>query len=119
MRYSFGTADYLSFYVMPSTRLVRITLLKPGSGSAELFNGRSSAVKPDKELNLLRVELCKDTARVVINGQEVRKVQHERLARRDGTLQLVALMSDKPADGQVDARFDNFRVYGTTAGSSC
>lgn len=76
-----------------------------------MASDRSSAVNRAGEENHLRMEVQGDTIRVYVNGQLVDQAQHEGLARRGGTIELVVGMYGPPGDNEVEVRFADFRLY--------
>ena len=49
--------------------------------------------------------------RVFANDREIDRVQHEGLGRRGGQAYLFVEMAGPPADGEVEVRFSDFKVY--------
>jgi len=82
------------------------------NGNQNLAVGRSTAVNRGNEENLLRIEVRGDTMGGFINGREVDRVQREELATRGGAVRIgFYAMSGPLADGDVEARFTEYRVY--------
>lgn len=76
-----------------------------------LDSGRSNAINLGGAPNALRVAFVKDTLTLSVNGQQVSQVRHDGLTRRTGNMQLAARMAAQPAEGEVEVRFKNFKVY--------
>lgn len=76
-----------------------------------MASGRTGAVHQADEENHLRMEVRGDTMTVFANGEELDQGQHAGLARRGGTIELVAGMFGTLTDGDVEVRFTDFRVY--------
>ncbi len=77
----------------------------------QLSGGKNSAIKGGTEENLLRMEVRGDTLRAFINGVEAERAQHPGLAKRGGVLRMTIAMFGPPDDGEVEVRFDDFKVY--------
>ncbi len=60
---------------------------------------------------MLRLEVMGATARMLVNGQELAKRQHEGLDKRPGNIRLTARMGRPPEDGDVEVRFTDFKWY--------
>jgi hypothetical protein len=73
-----------------------------------LSSGRSLALQPPDQDNLLRVEIRGDTARMFVNGQETARVQHEALARRGGLIGLIVVTVPPLENKAAEVRFRDF-----------
>lgn len=108
IRYLLAGDDYYTAMVVPGTGTY---LINWAGGAGNLAAALSPALGRGGDENRLRIEVHGDTLRLFINGREVDRVQHEGLARRPGTLGVLWGMTDPPADGEVELRFDDFKVF--------
>lgn len=94
--------------------------VRPGAGQYQIYgakdahsfaDGRSAAVKRGSEENLRRIEVRGDVMIVLVNGQELDRAQHPDLAKRGGSIVLRWQMTGPAADGDVEVRLTDFKVF--------
>jgi hypothetical protein len=108
LRYAINDDDYYTAMVVPGTGTYVLRWSKSGNNLAAAL---SPAIKRGTEQNQLRIEVFGDALRLFANGREVDRVQHDGLSRRPGTLGVLWGMSDPPSEGDVEARFNDLKVY--------
>ena len=103
------TRDYA---IQPGTGSYTVSGFLGGDGRGlTLASGRSSALNRGADDDLLRLEVRDDVARAFANGQEVDRAQHPAIGLRPAKLNLSWWMFGPAADGDVEVRFTDFKVY--------
>jgi hypothetical protein len=102
--------EFFTFTVFPGPTAYNIsrTVNQQAQG---LATGRTGALRPPGEDNLVRVEVRGNTARLFVNGQEVGLTQHESLSRHDGQVALIMAAAGPLASRTAEVQFREFRVY--------
>jgi hypothetical protein len=79
-------------------------------GPTSLGGGRTAIIRLGQP-NTLRMEISGDTLRAFANGQLLASAQQPGLIRRGGQLALLTEMAGPPADGEVEVRFSDLKLY--------
>jgi hypothetical protein len=102
--------EFFTFTVFPGTTGYNISLT--GNQTAQsLATGRTPAMRPPGEDNLLRIEIQGDTARMYVNRQEVGRAQHQVLGRRDGQISLNMAANGQLANRTAEVEFRDFKAF--------
>ncbi len=110
LSYTPSAGDMYVFSVAPEVGSFGVVFNQQQQRHA-LVQARTGALKRGDEENLLRMEIRGATMQVVINGRQVDSVGDEGLGRRGGTLNLNFSMQGPPADGEVEVRFTEFKLF--------
>lgn len=102
--------DWYNWVVTPETGEYRFVWAGSGNNT-KLLEDRSNLLRRGREETLLRMEVSGDTARLLANGEELAKVRHEGLTRRDVTVRLIARITAPPEDVDVEVRYTDFKVF--------
>jgi class 3 adenylate cyclase len=110
LQYALSQADFFTFTIFPGTTGYNIS--RTANQQAQLLAaGRSSAMRPPREDNLLRIQVRGNTVRLFINGQEVGLATHESLGKRDGQVAL-NIAANGPLDNRTaEVEFRDFKVF--------
>ncbi|HZO31200.1 MAG TPA: protein kinase [Chloroflexota bacterium] len=102
--------EYFTFTIHPGTTGFNISRTL-GPQAQALTTGRTTAMRPPGEDNLIRVEVRGDTARLYVNGQEAGLTRHESLARRGGQVGLNMAATGQLANRTAEVQFREFKVF--------
>jgi hypothetical protein len=101
------SSESISFTLVPGTSTY-VIVHGTNQQFQTLSTGKTSALLPPGEDNVLRVEIRGDTARLFVNGQEVARAQHEGLARRGGSIGLLVVGSGPLENRTAEVPFRDF-----------
>ncbi len=86
-------------------------VLGRGLDSRQVARNRAASARLRNLDNVLRFELRGDMWRLLINGPEVETVKLPARPRSPGQIVLQVAMIGPPADGDIEVRFTDYRVY--------
>ena len=105
--------EFFTFTIHPGLTAFNISRTLNQQAQA-VTSGRTTAMRPPGEDNLLRVEVRGDTARIFVNGQEAGLTRHESLAKRGGQVGLNMAAAGQLANRASEVEFRDFKVFALT-----
>lgn len=105
-----GPAEFFTFSIHPGAAAFNISRTA-NQVAQSLTAGRTTAMRPPPEDNLLRVEVRGDTARLFVNGQEAGLARHESFGKRGGQLGLNMAATGQLINRTAEVQLREFKVF--------